>query len=76
MKKGYLAIKMNLGAKKEKPVEESKESAEVEPSKLDSNVQSFVNLIFNKRLMERAVEANGFDIKKLPLADLSKETID
>jgi hypothetical protein len=26
--------------------------------------------------MEKAVEANGFDIKKLPLADLSKETID
>lgn len=57
-----MAIKMNLGAKEEKPIEESKGSTEVEPSKLDSNIQSFVKLIFNKQLMKKDVEKNGYDI--------------
>ena len=34
-----------------------------------------MKLIFNKTLMEQAVAANGYDIKKLPLGDLSHETI-
>jgi hypothetical protein len=32
LKKGYLAIKMNLGAKEVKPVEELKDATDVEPS--------------------------------------------
>ena len=46
------------------------------PSKLDSNVQDFIKLIFNSELMESAVARNGYDVKKLPLGELSKETIE
>lgn len=84
--KGYAEIKMNLGEKKEEKNEEKEEEKEEKkekpaepkdfaPSKLDAQVQDFVKLIFNKTLMEQAVAANGFDVKKLPLGDLSQETI-
>lgn len=46
------------------------------PSKLDSNLQDFIKLIFNSDLMESAVAKNGYDVKKLPLGELSKETIE
>ena len=65
---------MNLGEKKE----ETKDDVDLKdcmPSKLDPQVQDFVKLIYNKGLMEQAVAANGYDIKKLPLGDLSSETI-
>lgn len=65
---------MNLGAKVEAK-DESTNSKDFAPSKLDSSVQDFVKLIYNKELMEQAVAANGYDVKKLPLGDLSKETI-
>ena len=65
---------MNLGEKKEQK-EESADSKDYLPSKLDPQVQDFVKLIYNKNLMELAVAANGYDIKKLPLGDLSSETI-
>lgn len=65
---------MNLGEKKEnKPVDV--DSGEYAASKLNPQVQDFVKLIFNKNLMEAAVAANGYDVKKLPLGDLSQETI-
>lgn len=73
-RKGYREIKMNLGAKVEVK-DESTNSKDFAPSKLDSSVQDFVKLIYNKELMEQAVAANGYDVKKLPLGDLSKETI-
>jgi poly [ADP-ribose] polymerase len=34
-----------------------------------------MSLIFNLELIEQSVVANGFDVKKLPLGNLSKETI-
>ncbi len=45
------------------------------PSKLDANVQDFVRLIFDKKLMEDSVVNIGYDIKKMPLGELSKETV-
>jgi Poly(ADP-ribose) polymerase, regulatory domain len=65
---------MNLGEKKEEK-DEPADSNEFGPSKLDAQVNDFVKLIFNKTLMEQAVAANGYDVKKLPLGDLSSETI-
>jgi poly [ADP-ribose] polymerase len=38
-------------------------------------VQDFIKLIFNKKLMEESVVKIGYDVKKLPLGDLSKETV-
>lgn len=76
LKKGYTEIKMALGKKSEaiKPqVEISVKDSS--PSKLDNNVQDFIKLIFNKKLMEESVVKIGYDVKKLPLGDLSKETV-
>lgn len=65
---------MNLGEKQEaKQVDVN--SGDFAPSKLHPQVQDFVKLIYNKNLMEASVAANGFDVKKLPLGDLSQETI-
>ena len=38
-------------------------------------MQDFIKLIFNKKLMEESVVKIGYDVKKLPLGDLSKETV-
>jgi poly [ADP-ribose] polymerase len=70
VKKGYTEIKMAV----EKPKEEVKEEDRL-PSKLEKPVQELINLIFNLDLIEKSVVANGFDVKKLPLGNLSKETI-
>ena len=73
-RKGYAVIKMNLGEKKDTKQVDI-DSGDYAPSKLHPQVQDFVKLIYNKNLMELAVAANGYDIKKLPLGDLSAETI-
>lgn len=68
---------MSLGAST-KPavhVEPEKANVNVLPSKLDSNVQDFVKLIFDKKLMEDSVIKIGYDTKKMPLGELSKETV-
>ena len=72
--KGYAEIQMSLGEKKDEN-DVPTNSKDFAPSKLDAQVQDFVKLIYNKELMELAVAANGYDSKKLPLGDLSKETI-
>lgn len=75
--KGYTEIKMSLGSSS-KPVEPIVTVAKEEdflPSKLDSNVQDFVKLIFNQKLMEASVVNIGYDVKKMPLGELQKETV-
>ena len=73
--KGYNEIKMSLGTSKNPEVEAEDDSKKglIEASKLDKNLQSFVELIFNKKLMESSVSAAGYDIKKMPLGELSKD---
>ena len=73
--KGYNEIKMSLGSSKNPEVEAEDESKKgpIEDSKLDKSLQSFVELIFNKKLMESSVSAAGYDIKKMPLGELSKD---
>ena len=44
-------------------------------SKLDPQVQELVKFIFDKNLMEQSVVKVGYDIKRLPLGELSKETV-
>lgn len=76
-RKGYTEIKMSLGSSS-KPVEPIVTVAKQEdflPSKLDSNVQDFVKLIFNQKLMEESVIKIGYDVKKMPLGELQKETV-
>ena len=44
-------------------------------SKLDENVADFIRMIFNKKMMEESVVKIGYDIKRLPLGELSSETV-
>jgi hypothetical protein len=38
-------------------------------------VRSLIELIFDKKLMEAQMNRQGFDSKKMPLEDLSEETV-
>lgn len=75
--KGYTEIQMSLGssAKPITPVLTVAKKQEFQPSKLQTNVQDFVRLIFNTSLMEQSVVNIGYDVKKMPLGELSKETV-
>ena len=78
--KGYTPIEMKLGAGDKACVKaEVKSGAAPEAkhagSKLPASVQDFVQLIFDKDLMEQSVTQVGYDVKKLPLGQLSEETV-
>ena len=45
------------------------------PSKLDGTVQELIKFIFDEKLMEESVVKVGYDIKRMPLGELSKETV-
>lgn len=66
---------MSLGTSAKPVVKVDTSDQPVAPSKLDANIQSFVELIFNKKLMEESVIKIGYDVKKMPLGQLSKETV-
>jgi poly [ADP-ribose] polymerase len=68
---------MSLGssAKPIEPILTTIAKKEYMPSQLDPNVQDFVKLIFNTSLMEQSVVNIGYDAKKMPLGELSKETV-
>ena len=44
-------------------------------SKLDPSVQDLVSFIFDQNAMVKSVVAVGFDINKMPLGELSRETV-
>ncbi len=67
IRKGYNEIKMSLGASTKPVAIAVNKDSVVAPSRLDTNVQDFVQLIFNKKLMEESVVKIGFDVKKMPL---------
>ena len=84
---GYTEIKMALGNKeqatggddnKNKEVRQnqkqtfSKVESPYEESMLEQNVQSLVEFIFDHKLMESAVVAMDYDVKRMPLGELSK----
>jgi poly [ADP-ribose] polymerase 2/3/4 len=66
---------MSLGSSTKPVVPLVTAAGEMAPSKLDTNVQDFVKLIFNKKLMEESVVKIGYDVKKMPLGELSKDTV-
>ena len=45
------------------------------PSKLDKRVQRLLEFINDRNLMERSVTQAGYDIQKLPLGQLSDQTV-
>ena len=68
---------MSLGssAKPVQPILTAPPKQEYQESKLQGNVQDFVKLIFNTKMMEQSVVNIGYDVKKMPLGELSKETV-
>lgn len=81
MRKGYTEIKMALGSSSKdgaaggtKNAEDSKENnvkIEIEESKLHPKIQDLMEFIFDKKLMEESVIKVGYDVKRLPLGELS-----
>jgi len=83
--KGYIAISMKTEEEKEvsKAMSDnsgSTSAASSQPtqyaeSKLDKSVKDFVEFIYNEKMMEKAMSSQGYDCKKMPLGDLSEETV-
>lgn len=55
--------------------ESSAEPKKYQASKLSAKVQGLVNFIYDKGLMEQAMASVGYDVKRLPLGELSNETV-
>ncbi|CDW91652.1 poly(adp-ribose) polymerase [Stylonychia lemnae] len=82
--KGYTEVKMALGnpnqavkadlAKKEE-VKGKDGKSDGPKSKLDSAVQELLSFIFDMNLIEQSVVQIGYDVKRLPLGQLDKETV-
>lgn len=46
-----------------------------EPSRLDQQVQELISFINDQKLMEKSMVQVGYDVKKLPLGQLSDQTV-
>ena len=78
--KGYNQIEISYEdvEKKTKELEKKEEKKTKKPkkeSKLASSVQNFLRFIFDMKMIEKSVVKVGFNVKKLPLGQLSKKTI-
>ena len=62
------------GGSLEKSKPDFKETEVVE-SKLDPQVKNLMKFIFDKGLMEKSMISLDVDISKMPLGELSKETV-
>ena len=77
--KGYSEVKMSLGKpgkdKDSSKVQKTDDNRPEAPSKLPKQVQDLISFITNKEMMDKAVAKSGFDVKKLPLGDLSLDSL-
>ena len=76
--KGYKEIKISYEDTKEtekKANKLSKKNVKKNKSKLSDEVQDLMKFIFDMKQIEKSVVKVGFNVKKLPLGKLSKETI-
>lgn len=80
--KGYTPIAMKLGAgdgamaaKLQKVSADPSVPSQFQKSQLSIKVQELVNFIYDKNLMEQSMADVGYDVKRLPLGELSDETV-
>ncbi len=76
--KGYLPLKMKTKQEKEEskpPEEEAEEGKEHEPSAMPQPLQNLITFIFDKQMIEKQVRSQGFDPNKLPLNELTEDTV-
>ena len=74
-KKGYSEVKMALEKTKEETKTGDSGTGERRASTLDKPVQDLMNFIFDMKMIQTSVVNLGFDAKRLPLGQISKETI-
>lgn len=76
--KGYTEVQMSLGKPKDISSElvKKEDNRPVAPTKLDPKVYELMKFITNKDLMTKAVINAGFDVKKVPLSELSLQTLE
>ena len=79
---GYTEIKMAAKSEDRQDSSDSKPDKayalvkrDVEPSKLSSQVQTLIKFFFDKALMESSIVSVNVDVRKMPLGQLSKETV-
>ena len=73
---GYKELEINYDAEEEeeeKPTSGTKKKETA--SKMESTLQNFIRLIFDKDLMSRTMKELGYDVKKMPLGKLGEGTI-
>ena len=76
--KGYIAIEISYDDVKEEPItaKSIKDKAKKGiASKLDPKVQDLINFIFDMKLIKQNILKIGYDLKKLLLWKLSKDTL-
>lgn len=81
--KGYKEIEMKLGAPDKYEdvhpdldnISKGKTAESYPESKLDKRIQRLLAFINDRNLMEKSVTQVGYDIQKLPLGQLSDETV-
>lgn len=78
--KGYTEIEISYDevedtAKKVEKEEKKKNKKPKKASELHDSVQNLLRFIFDMKLIEKSVVKVGFNVKKLPLGKLSKNTI-
>ena len=78
-RKGYNEIKIvgeggGNGASSKAMVKIQKD-ANIPDSKLSEGLQKLVNFFFDKKMMETSMVSVNVDVKKMPLGELSKETV-
>ena len=64
-----------MKSSKKQKSEDADDGRDFAKSTLDPKVQDLVNFIFDKKLMEASMSRYNYDIKKLPLGELSNATV-
>jgi poly [ADP-ribose] polymerase 2/3/4 len=70
-RKGYNQIEISYNEQIEREMKKKPRR----PSELHDSVQNLMKFIFDMKLIEKSMVKVGYDVKKLPLGKLSKNTI-
>ncbi|PVG00709.1 PARP-domain-containing protein [Serendipita vermifera] len=71
----YTWIERSFEEPKEIKLKDDEEDVIIPDSKLEPEIQGFCNMIFSSDLMSAALSSMNYDANKLPLGNLSKNTI-
>lgn len=74
-KKGYTEIKMAAKKDDASAKNTAAEEEKIEESTLPPTVQTLVQFFFDQKLMTKSMESSNVDLQKMPLGQLSKETV-